>query len=79
MNSNNNLLGFFTGVAAADLAKIMTVTVEFMYIFFAFALWRQLSLMTQSIKLGASPFFNLIGVIHLALVIGVFILGFIIL
>ncbi|MDP3982797.1 MAG: hypothetical protein Q8Q65_01835 [bacterium] len=80
MNLNNiSLLNIFNGITATGIAKFMIISVAFMYIFFAFALWRQISLMMQSINLGASSIFKLVGILHLFLAIGVFILGLILL
>ena len=80
MNLNSNLfLDLLTSITPGGIAKFMLITIAFMYIFFAFAVWRQVNLMIQSIKLGASPLFNLIGIFHLFLAIGVFILGLIML
>lgn len=73
------IIGFARGLTIAVFIKFVLVVLSFFYIFFAFAMWRQVQLMSRVIEVGDVSVLRLLGLIHLLVSIAVFILAFILL
>jgi hypothetical protein len=73
----NSLISFLTNLTASDLIRVIAIPLILLYIFFAYAIWRQVQLMASVVEVGDTAVFNIISIIHLLASILVLLLVFI--
>jgi hypothetical protein len=80
MDPNNLLdilINFALGLTTGGLIKFIFVSLIFLYLFFAFAVWRQVHLMSSVVEVGDTSILKIISLFHLFAAIFVFILSFV--
>ena len=73
------IIEFLRGLSLNNIVQIFAVLAVFLYLFFAFALWRQTQLMSRVVEVKASPLLKLLSILHLVLAVIVFGLTFVLL
>lgn len=73
------IIGFARELTIAVFIKFVLIVFSFFYIIYAFAMWRQVQLMSSVVEVGDVTTLRVLGLTHLLGAIAVFILAFILL